>query len=275
MSLLVKVAGRALPSMELVLWRGVLTLALSWGALRRAGIAPWGHDRRLLIARGVLGATALSCFYFSIVHVPLGEATLIQYMNPVFATILAAMFVGERIGVAEVACLAASLAGVVLIARPAFLFGGHAGPIPPAYLAIALAGAFCSGAAYVIVRRMGTGEHPLVVVFYLPLLTVPLALPFAASEWRWPVGWEWLALVGIGITTQTAQVYLTRALQLERAARATATGYLQIVFAGAWGILILGERPSAWSLVGALLIVGSTLGLVATHRPQVAAAPEE
>lgn len=275
MSLLVKVAGRTMPSMEVVLWRAVLTLALSWAALRGARIAPWGHDRRLLLARGVLGCTALSCFYFSLVHLPLGEATLIQYMNPVFATILAAAFIGERIGRAEVACVVSSLVGVALIARPAFLFGGHAGPLPPAYVAIALAGAFCSGAAYVIVRHMGTSEHPLVVVFYLPLVTLPLTLPFAAVDWRWPTGWEWLVIAGIGATTQIAQVFMTRGLQIERSARATATGYLQVVFAGAWGVLMLGERPTAWSISGALLIVASTLVLIGTHRPTPTAIGEE
>src|SRR5262245_48468372 len=224
MSVFVRLAGRRMPSMEVVLWRGIGTLVLSWVALRSAGVPLWGTNKRMLLLRAGLGWLALSCFYFSLVHIPLGEATLIQYMNPLFATLLSAVFLGEHVGRSEVACVAASLTGVVFIAQPRALFGTGGGSIAPGHLAIALLGAFCTGAAYTAVRRMATTEHRLVVVFYLPLVTVPLTLPFAAADWRWPHGWEWALLAAIGITTQLAQVYFTRGLQLERAARATATG---------------------------------------------------
>ena len=266
MSLLVRFAGRTLPSMEVVFFRGLITLALSWAWVRHAGLAPFGTQRTWLLLRGALGTIALSCFYFSLVHLPLGEATVIQYMNPLFATVLAAWWLGEHAGVGEALALVASLAGVVLIARPAALFGGAVAAIEPRHVAIALLGAFCSGAAYVIIRKMGPAEHRLVVVFYLPLMTVPLTLPFAAADWRWPRGLEWLLLLGIGATTQFAQVQMTRGLQLEKSARATMTGYLQIVFAGLWGMLFLGEHPDAWSVTGAAIIIGSTLLLARSHR---------
>lgn len=262
MSLIVKVAGQRLGAMQLVLVRGVLTLLLSVALLRRARLRVWGtgHSLRLLLLRGVLGSVALSCFYWSLVHLPLAEATVIQYTNPVFAALLAAWLLGERLGWREAACIAGGLVGVVLIARPAFLFGG-ASAISPGAAALALFGAVCSASAYVTVRRLGAREHPLVVVFYLPLLTIPIAAPLALMEWRWPTAWEWLLLLAIGVTTQIAQVYFTRGLQLERAARATAVGYLQIVFAALWGAVVFGELPRTWTVAGAALIVGSTLWL--------------
>jgi drug/metabolite transporter (DMT)-like permease len=68
-------------------------------------------------------------------------------------------------------------------------------------------------------------------------------------------------LTGIGVTTQLAQVNMTRGLQLERTARATTTGYLQVAFAVVWGAVILGEIPDFWTLLGATTIIGSTLVL--------------
>ena len=260
MGLLVKLAGRGVPSHQIVLVRALFTLVLSWWGVRAAGVRPlWGHQRPLLLIRGLFGAIGINCFYYSLVHLPLGEATLIQYMNPVFATLLAAWWVGERIRGGEVVCLVASLVGVVLITRPGFLFGASGGTIDPLHAGVALLGAVCSGAAYATVRKLGPREHPSIVVFYLPLVTLPLAVPFSLVAWTPPSGSEWLLLIGVAVTTQMAQVYMTRGLQAETAARATTTGYLQIVFAGAWGALLLGERPSAWTLAGAAVIVGSTL----------------
>jgi drug/metabolite transporter (DMT)-like permease len=261
MGLLVKIAGRRLGSMEIVLFRGVITLALSWWALDRLGISPWGTQRRLLIVRGTLGSIALTCFFYSILHLPLGEATLIQNMNPVFATVLAALILKEHLRGPEVICLVTSLVGVVFIAQPPALFGAVATPTSLTDVGIALMGALASGTAYTLVRKMRTTEHPLVIVFYLPLLSVPISLPFALADWRWPNAIEWLLLVGVGITTQLAQVSMTRGLQLERTARATTVGYLQVAFAVTWGAIVLGEIPDFWTLAGATTIIGSTLVL--------------
>jgi drug/metabolite transporter (DMT)-like permease len=152
-------------------------------------------------------------------------------MNPVFATVLAAILLKEHLRAPEIICLGASLLGVLFIAHPSSLFGAMATPANPVHIGIALVGAICSGSAYALVRKMRTTVHPLVIVFYLPLLSVPTSLPFALAEWRWPTAWEWVLLLGVGITTQLAQVSMTRGLQLERTARATTTGYLQVAFA--------------------------------------------
>ena len=268
MSLFVKLAGRRLDSMEILFVRAVITLALSWIMVRAAGLSPSGDRKSLLALRGLLGFGALACFYFSIVHLPLADATIIQYTNPVLAALLGAWLLREPIGARQAVCVLASLAGVALVTRPAWLFGSRAGDIDPVYAAIALGGAAFSALAYVTVRKLRRTDHPLVVVFYFPLVSVPLSLPFALRVWRWPTVTEWLILLGVGVSTQIAQVYMTRGLQLEPAGRATAVGYLQVVFAAALAILFLGERLDAWTLAGGTVILGSTLLLT---RPPAAA----
>jgi drug/metabolite transporter (DMT)-like permease len=258
MSFFVKLAGQRIPPMQIVLVRAVITAVLSYALVRRAGVSAAGRRRPLLIIRGITGWAALTCFYFSLVHLPLGEATVIQYMNPVFAAILGALFLGERLGARDAAGILASMAGVVIIARPEIVFGGDH-PIPPLYAVIAVGGALFSASSYVTVRKLRETDHPLVVVFYFTLISVPLALPLALAHWVWPSPAEWAVLVGVGLTTQLGQVYFTRGLQLEPAGRATAVGYLQIVFAALWGIVLLGERPDGWSVLGAAVIVGGTL----------------
>jgi drug/metabolite transporter (DMT)-like permease len=272
MGLLVKLAGRRLPSMEVVLFRVVITLVLSWLTLRQLRIRPMlGHNRRLLLLRGLLGSMGLMCYYYSLVHLPLGEATLLQHTNPIFATLIAAWFVDERAGRREIRFLATAMLGVVLITRPTSLFGAGATTIAPLSVAIGVMGALFSGAAYATIRYLSRSEHAAVMVLYLPMVALPITVPLTVNLWVMPSGWEWVILLGVGIATQLAQVFLTRGLAAETAARATTTGYLQLVFAGVWGALIFGERPTGWTLGGAALIVWSAWKL-AFGRPVISAA---
>jgi drug/metabolite transporter (DMT)-like permease len=261
MSLLVKVAGQRLPTMEIVFVRAVVTLLMSWWMIRRLGIPPWGTHHGRLVLRGVFGFLALSCFYYGVINLPLADATVIQYMNPVWTALLAAWLLRERMGAREIVCVLLGMVGVVVIARPEFLFGGLTQGLDPVVVGIALMGSLGSAAAYTTVRSLSGREHPMVIVFFFPLVTVPASLPLAIPGWIWPTGFEWLVLLGVGVTTQMGQVAITRGLSLERAGKATAVGYLQIVFAAAWGALFFAELPDAWTLAGAALIVGSTIWL--------------
>jgi drug/metabolite transporter (DMT)-like permease len=272
MSLLVKTAGRRLPSQEVVMVRAIVTLVLSAWAVRHAGVSWWGsRDRRgLLIVRGVVGFLALSCFYHSIVNLPLADATVIQYTNPVFAGLLAVPFLGERLRRREVLSVLVSLVGVALVTQPSFLFG-HAAALDPVTVGIGLMGAMFSSMAYVSVRKLGTTEHATVIVFYFALVSVIASVPTALPGAVWPTRVEWLVMVGIGISTHLGQMYITHGLRLERASRATATGYLQIVFAAFWGIVFFAELPDWGTFLGAALIIASTLTLA--RRPRAAAEP--
>jgi len=266
MSLFVKLVGQGVPTMQVVLVRGLLTLGFTWVLIRRLPVHPLGNRRMGLFFRGFLGFAALSCFYYAVVHLPLAEATVLQYMNPVWAAFLAAAVLAERIGRREVALVVVALGGVILIARPTFLFGGPSPPLDVFAVSLGLLGAALSGAAYVGVRELSRTEHPLVIVLYFPLVTVPASLPFAMANLVWPSPREWLLLLGVGITAQVGQIYITRGLRREPAGRATAMGYLQVVFATLWGLLFFAEFPDRWAIAGSLTILGCTLVLALDRR---------
>lgn len=264
MSLLVKLAGSRLPSNQIVLARGIVCLILSYGWLRAHGIPPWGNNRRALLLRGFFGTSALLCFYYTLVTLPFAESVVLQHLNPIFAALLAALFLGERIGARLAVATLLCLAGVVAITRPATLFGGSdlAGHLPSLGIAAGLAGAVFSSLVFVLIRSLGSSENPLVVVFYFPLVTVPVVLPLALAQWVWPTPLEWLTLLGVGITTQLAQVHMTRGVALEPAGRASSILYLQVALAALWGALFFEEIPDAFTLGGGALIVAGTLTLV-------------
>jgi drug/metabolite transporter (DMT)-like permease len=260
MGLLVKVAGERLPSQEIVFFRSLLVLVFAWWMLRRAGVNPWGNNKKWLVVRGFTGFMALSCFYYGVTHLPLADATLIMYSNPVFTALLAAVFLGERLTKVDLLGVVLSLGGVVLIAQPSFIFGG-ASRLDPFDVGVALAGAIFAAISYVIVRKLRESEHALVVVFYFPLIATPASIPTALPDAIMPTWWELGVLLAIGIVTHIAQVAMTKGLHLEEAGRATAVSYLQVVFAFVWGMFFFDEFPTVLSVVGAVLIVGSTIAI--------------
>lgn len=268
MSALVKASGRSLPTMQIVLARSVIVAVLSGGTLlarRRPLGAVLGRERRILVLRGLLGFVALTCFYYAIVLLPLADATVIQYTNPVFTALLAAPVLGETLRLVEIGLAVASLTGVVMIARPEFLMGGGGAGLDPLHVGVALAGALFSAAAYVTVRRL-RGEETLVVILYFAGISSVASLPAVIPVWVAPGPTGWLVLLAIGGTTHLGQVFLTRGLQEERAGRAMTVGYLQIVFAAIWGALFFQEIPDRWSAAGALVIVVSTFLLARTRH---------
>lgn len=266
MSMLVKAAGRRLPSQEIVLSRGVINMAITYGLVRAAGVSPWGNRRWILILRGVFGFIALSCFYFALTRLPLAETTVLQYTSPIWTALIAAWWLDEGLTMLVVGSILVSFVGVTLISRPGFLFGGAGAELDLFAVGVALFGALMSGCAYVSVREASKTEHPLVIVFYFTLVTVAGSTPWAATEALWPHGWEWAALVGVGLTTQAGQIYLTRGLSLEPAGRAMAIGYLQILFAAVWGVFFFAEYPDLWSIAGSILVVGGTLAIGLVRR---------
>jgi drug/metabolite transporter (DMT)-like permease len=263
MSVFAKLAGERLPTMELVLARVIVTLVMSWWVIKGLGIYPWGNNKRLLLMRGFAGFMGLSCYFYSITHLPLADATVIQFCNPMLAALIAVFALKEPLRMIDVIATVCSMVGVVLVAQPTLLFtsGVHLDPVA---VLIGVVGAVFSAIAYVVIRRLGSTEHHMVVVFYFPLVTGPASLPILALEGLvLPKGVEWLLLLGIGVAAQLGQIEITKGFKLETAGRASSVTYLQIVLAYTWGILLFGEVPNAISVVGALLVV---LGIFSVTR---------
>ncbi len=260
MSVCVKLAGQELPVAMLVLARGVVTFVLSATWVLHRGIPPGGNNKKLLILRGVFGTGGLACFFYAVANLPLAEATVIHYLNPILTSVVAFLVLGEIVDRRLVVAIVASIAGTVLVTRPTLLFGARA-DLPTTAVLAALGGAVFSAFAYVTVRRLRLSDDPHVIVMYFPVVAVPATLPFAIAHWQSPSTRGWLLMLALGVATQASQVLFTKGLALVPAGRATTVGYVQIVFAAAWGLLVFGEVPSVLTVAGALLVVAGVLVL--------------
>jgi drug/metabolite transporter (DMT)-like permease len=263
MACFVKALGGRLSAFEVVWFRSGFSLPVLLALALAGRVSLLGRRRGWLTVRAVVGFGALVAYVRSLGVLPLAVAQVLQYTSPLFSALLAPLLLGERVSRRSWRALGIAFAGLCLIARP------RAG-VPPSAAAIALLGAALSALAYNTVRKLRS-EHPLTIVFYLPLVSLLLASAPTAAAFIVPAGRDWLWLGGIAATSMAAQMLLTFGLHAEAIARGSAATYLNVVFAGWLGWWLWGEVPDHWVWAGSLLIM---VGVVSLGRRDDPAAEE-
>ncbi|MFT6915338.1 MAG: drug/metabolite transporter (DMT)-like permease [Motiliproteus sp.] len=248
------VSGLGIPVLEIVAARAVVSLVISYLDIKRKRISPWGNNRRLLIARGTVGTLALMCVYFAVTTLPLAEAAILQYTYPAFTAVIALWFLKERIQKATVICIALSIAGLLVMLSPE-LNANAMLTLPGISVIAALLGALGSAIAYVLVRRLSQSEDASVIIFYFPMIALPVSLFLLGDAMVLPSGEAFILLFLVGLFTQVGQVGLTKALAVEKAGKAAAYSYVQVVFSILLGVLIFNDLPGLWTLLGGGLIM--------------------
>ena len=260
MSALVKEAGQlGIPLLQIIFVRAVISVVLSLVDILRAGVHPLGHRRVLLFGRGLSGFLALTGVFYALLHLSMAQATLLQYLHPVFTAVLAFVFLAERPNAATLACIALSLLGLLCMLAPYWENSAQA-PASLWSIVAGLGGALGSGIAYTLVRKLVATEHPSVIVLYFPLVCVPGTLLLGGADFAWPSATGWWVLLGVGCFTQIGQLALTKAMQLDAASRVTSLSYVQIIFAAVLGWSLFGEIPTqATFLGGGLILLGAVV----------------
>ncbi|OGX86520.1 multidrug transporter [Hymenobacter glacialis] len=264
-----------LPALEIIFFRSIFSIVVSYVALRRLHVAPFGNNYRLLIGRGSTGALALICYFLALQNLPLATAVTVQYLAPIFTAVLGIWLVREPVRRWQWAFFALSFGGVLLVQQggPAISATSAATTGGLAFLAIGVLGAFVSGLSYNAIRKLRGLEHPLVIVFYFPLISLPLAAVACLFQWTTPHGTDWLWLLACGIFTQGAQLTMTRAYQMERLSRVAPLNYLGMFYALGLGYVFFAEAFGPLAYAGmALVLLGVGLNAWYTHRVDARAA---
>lgn len=256
MSLMVKLC-KDLPISQIVFFRGVVAMILCLIQLKLAKVNPWGTHKKYLFLRGLFGTTALILFFTSLHLIPMATAVTIQYLSPIFTAFLTTLILKEAFYRGQLVFFSFSFAGVAIIQG---FSGGEWLPVM-----IGVAAAFFAACAYTCIRKIQAlgGEHPLVIIFYFPLVTIPLISPKVAMDWVSPSGEQWLYLIGVGVFVQIAQYFMTRAYQLGEGSVVSIAGYLGVIWAAIGGTIFFHEILAPTTMVGIVFvligIVGNTL----------------
>jgi drug/metabolite transporter (DMT)-like permease len=250
-----------IPAMETVFFRCTVAAAFCLLGLYRAKADPIGSNHLYLLLRGLFGTTALFLFFLTLQQMPLASAMTIQYLSPIFTTVIAIFVLGEKVKYAQWFFYAIAFAGVLVIEQ----FDPR---ISPLYLMLGIVSAFCSGVAYNLVRSLRGKEHPLTVVLHFQLVGMVAGFISLFFVWETPRGWDWVYLFLVGVFSQLGQIFLTNALQREAVAGVAIINYTGLIYALTIGWFIFGEVQGIMSIAGMMLVVAGVLTSVIYGRRQ-------
>jgi drug/metabolite transporter (DMT)-like permease len=250
--------GQEMHPFEVAFFRNLFGLAFMLPWLWRAGRA--GLETRRLALYGVrafLGLISMLCWFTALALLPIAQVVALSFTAPLFATMAAALFLGETVRARRWTATLAGLVGVGVILWPQVEGAGGASLSPGAILA--LLSTAISVAITLIVKRLTRTEPANAIVTYMVLLMTPMSLVPAAFVWTWPPLDTWLWLVALGGLGSLGHVCYVRSFALADASAVMPYDYTRLLFAALIGWIAFGELPTIYTWIGAAVIVASAI----------------
>ncbi len=261
MAALVKLLGETIHAFELMFFRALIGfLVFAPWLLVRDGFSVIRTTRPGLHAwRGFVGACGNFCFFYAITHMVLADAMALQFSRPLFMIVLAFLFLGEVAGKRRSGIALVGFVGILVMLRP---FGGGFDPDG----LVAASGALFGGLVVIAIKKLAATEPTRRIVFYYAFYTTLFSAPAAAMVWVWPSVPELAILVLVGCLGIAGQALVTHGFAAGEATITVPFDYMRIVYSAVIGFVFFAEAPTAWSVAGATLIIGSNLLLLRPER---------
>lgn len=216
--------------------------------------------------RAAFGLCAMMLWFTSLALLPLADAVALNFTVPLFATVGAALFLGEIVRTRRWMATLVGFAGVLIILRPGFAELSLVMLLP-------IGAAFFQAVGALLVKSLSRTEGAGTVVAYMNLLLTPMSLVPALFVWQWP-SWYVLGLCAfVGFTGAVAHVAFTRAYALVDASSVMPFDYMRLPFSAALAYLLYAELPDLWTWVGAGVIAASAI-YIGNREAQLAKARE-
>lgn len=262
MNVCTRLGARDLPWSEIAAARfligALIALTIAWYRGSSLRIT----DRPSTWRRSVYGTIAAICTFYPLAssRIALGDAATLSATAPIFVALLSGPLLGERVGNRLGLAIGLGFAGIAAVVRPSL-----GSDIPVA--AIATLGAAFYALAMIWLRKIGPGESHEAVVLHFSLVAMVALLVIALPVWRWPDWRSGWFLLGAGLGGGGAQIAMTRAYSLHRAAPVTALTGLGIVLTHLLAIPVFGDQPTGWQVAGSLLVIAASVMLTVGGEP--------
>lgn len=248
--------------------RAVTGALVAFAVARLRGAPTRIRDRRGLTLRSVFGTASMVLTFSALSSraLSLGDTSTLLNLQPVLLAALSPFVLGERSSPRLAAGLSLSLTGVVLVLRPAALFGGAPlGPEAARTAALAVTASVSSAFAMMSLRRIGPHEGAEAIALHFSLFAAAVFAALGIAHLRAPSAYGAACMAGAGLCAGLGQLAMTRAYALAPAAQVGSLSYLGVVVSALLGAVALHEWPSPIALAGmALVVLG---GLVVVLRP--------
>lgn len=248
---IVKYIGSDIPAAEAAFLRYLLGLVFLLPMIKPIISAHLtSRQVKLFVVRGIVHTVAVILWFFAMARIPLAEVTAMNYLSPVYVTIGAALFLGERLPPRRLFAVIVALCGAMIILRPGIK------TVEPGHIAM-LATAVMFAAGYLIAKRLSDELSPAVVVGMLSItVTIGLA-PFAFAVWVTPtlaqIGWLFL----VACFATAGHLTMTMAFAAAPLTVTQPVTFLQLVWAVLLGWLMFGEAIDGWVVIGGVIIMAS------------------
>lgn len=238
---------------EVAFFRNLFSLIFMAPWVLRMGVAGLRTSSiRKYALRGLTAIVAMLCWFYGLAMMPIAEATALSFTAPIFASIGAIVFLGERMGVRRWSAIVVGFAGTMIILRP----GANAISFPAL---VVLGGSAAVAGSIIMVKILSRTEPTSLIVAYMGIYLVPMSLIPALFVWTTPTGTEWLWLIFIGAVATLAQLAVTSAYAAADATVILPFDYTRLLFAAVIGYIAFGELPDAWTWIGAAIIAASAI----------------
>ncbi len=200
--------------------------------------------------RGLIHGGGVMLWFYAMTHIPIAEVTALGFIIPIFVTIGAALFLGERLHARRIGAVLAGFGGAMLILRPGIEI------IDPGAIAQIIAAPMFAG-SFIITKKLTETDSNTAIVAYLAVFVTLVLAPPALAVWRTPA-WEELAWLFVAACIATlGHLSLTQAFRMTELTVVQPVFFLQLVWATLIGVYIFGEQPEIWTWAGGAVVVAS------------------
>lgn len=245
-----------IPVFQKTLVRSIVTftiLAVS-ATVRKEKVVIEKRNLPLYLTRSIFGIVGIIGYLYSADHLVFSDASMIQKLAPFFSITISLFLLKEKASANQWALVAIAMTGLVFVVKPAGALGVGIAEI------VAVIGAVGSGAAYVLVRKLGiNGASPTSIVLFFSGFTVIACIPIIISSYVRMTAAELILLIGMGVCGGTAQILITIAYGKAPAKEISIVEYSEIVFAALLGFIFDHELADKTSMIGYLIIFAAAL----------------
>ncbi|WP_231963660.1 DMT family transporter [Polaribacter sp. KT 15] len=233
---------------QVVFFRSIGTLCFTIPLILKQKTSFLGNNKKLLFLRAFFGVISITCFFQSLNYLAVGTAVSLRYTSPIFAAIFAAIFLKEKVKKIQWLLFFIAFLGVLIIKG----FGVDVNTIG---LLLIITSAIFLGLIFVIIRKIGNSENPLVIINYFMILAFVFGGIMSVDNWIMPNNLQWLLLLSSGVFGYIGQLYMTKAFQSNETNLVAPLKYLEVIAMIVIGSIWFDEVYNLWSLLGVFLIL--------------------